>query len=223
MTDSVEKGDMEQDETHEASAAATGEEHDAEVAVEGEADVAVDMDVPEATEAEESESEEELDGLAEEVEDSLDAELVALREELESLNDRHLRLAAEFNNYRRRVEQERVESWSRAQADLVARFLDVLDDLQRVAELDLDNATVEAIMEGVDLVERKFARALEEAGVEIIDPEGEPFDPEVMEAMMRMPAESEEDDDVVAQVLQKGYALKGNLVRPARVSVFKHG
>lgn len=154
--------------------------------------------------------------------DEPDAEVAALREDFESLNDRHLRLAAEFNNYRRRVEQERLDSWARAQGDLVGRFLDVLDDLQRVAELDLSNATVEAIMEGVDLVERKFVRTLTDAGVEVLDPAGEPFDPERMEAMMRVPAESEEDDETVAQVFQKGYAMKGQLVRPARVSVFKH-
>ena len=165
---------------------------------------------------------EDLDDRADDVEGALDAELFALREEFESLNDRHLRLAAEFNNYRRRVEQERLDSWARAQADLVGRFLDVLDDLQRVAGLDLTNATVEAIMEGVDLVDRKFVRMLQDAGVETLDPEGEPFDPERMEALMRVTTEAEEDDETVAQVLQKGYALKGHLVRPARVSVFKH-
>lgn len=165
----------------------------------------------------------ELDELALEVEGSMDAELVALREEFEGLNDRHLRLAAEFNNYRRRVENERTEVWARAQADVVAKFLDVLDDLQRVAGLDLTNATVEAIMEGIDLVDRKFMRVLSDTGVEVLDPVGEAFSPETMEAMMRVPAETEEDDDTVDQVFQKGYALKGQLVRPARVSVRKHG
>lgn len=150
----------------------------------------------------------------------IDTELVALREEFESLNDRHLRLAAEFNNFRRRSEQERLSAWSRAQADIVAKFLDVLDDLHRVAELDLGNATVEGIMEGIDLVERKFVKKLEESDVEMIDPKGQPFDPEIMEAMMRVPAEDEEQDNTVAQVFQKGYALKGVLVRPARVSVY---
>ena len=145
-------------------------------------------------------------------------------DELERLTDRHLRLVAEFNNFRRRSEQERLGAWGRAQADVIAKFLDVLDDLNRVAQLDLSNATVEAIMEGVDLVERKFIRMLEDTGVEVIDPaEGEPFDPERMEAMMRVRAESEEQDDSVAQVVQKGYALKGTLVRPARVAVYKHG
>jgi molecular chaperone GrpE len=151
------------------------------------------------------------------------AELAKLKEDFDALNDRHLRLAAEFNNYRRRLEQERLDLWARAQADLLAKLLDVLDDLQRVADLDLESATVDGIMEGIDLVERKFARVLEDAGVEVVDPLGEVFDPEVMEAMMREPAESEEDEDRVARVLQRGYKLKGVLVRPARVSVHKHG
>jgi len=147
-------------------------------------------------------------------------ELKALREQFEGLNDRHLRLVAEFNNFKRRSEQERLGAWARAQAELTGRLVDVLDDLQRVAELDLTNATVEAIMEGIDLVERKFVRTLEDAGIEIIEPNGIPFNPEFMEAMMRVPAEAEEQVDQVAQVFQKGYMLKGNLIRPARVSVF---
>ena len=150
-------------------------------------------------------------------------ELLTLREEFGALNDRHLRLVAEFNNFRRRSEQERLSAWSRAQADLVGKFLDVLDDLHRVAELDLSNATVEAIMEGIDLVERKFVRTLEETGAEMIDPTDQPFDPERMEAMMRVPAESDQLVDTVAQVFQKGYSLKGILVRPARVSVYTQG
>ena len=150
-------------------------------------------------------------------------ELVALREEFDSLNDRHLRLVAEFNNFRRRSEQERRNVWSKAQADLVEKFLDVLDDLQRIAELDLSNATVDTIMEGVDLVERKFARTLEESGIEVIDPVGDEFDPERMEAMMRVPSDSQQQVGTVAQVLQKGYSLKDVLVRPARVSVFTQG
>jgi len=155
--------------------------------------------------------------------DSTRTELAALREEFEDLNDRHLRLVAEFNNFRRRSEQERLSAWARAQADLVGRLLDVLDDIQRVADLDLSNATVETIMEGIDLVERKFLRQLEEAGVETIDPDDEIFDPERMEAMMRVPTEDDDHVDRVAQVFQKGYALKGTLVRPARVSVYTRG
>ncbi len=146
-----------------------------------------------------------------------------LQRDYEDLNDRHLRLVAEFSNFRRRTEQERMSAWGRAQADVMTKFLDVLDDLHRVAQLDLGNASVEAIMEGVDLVERKFSRMLDDAGVEVIDPAGQRFDPQTMEAIMRMPAETAEQDETVGMVMQKGYALKGALMRPARVAVFKHG
>lgn len=144
-------------------------------------------------------------------------------EDFEDLKDRHLRLAAEFNNFKRRNEQERLESWSRAQADILGSFLDILDDLNRVAGVEVDTVTVEGVMEGINLVEKKFLGALQDSGAEIIDPLGDSFDPERMEAIMRVPAESAEEDDTVAQVFQKGCLLKGILVRPARVSVRKHG
>ena len=76
-------------------------------------------------------------------------------EDFEDLKDRHLRLAAEFNNFKRRNEQERLESWSRAQADILGSFLDILDDLNRVAGLEVDTVTVEGVMEGINLVEKK--------------------------------------------------------------------
>ena len=158
-----------------------------------------------------------------EAEAKLRSEGEHMESELSTLHDRHLRLAAEFDNYRKRAQAEMTESWVRAQADLVRRLLDPLDDIKRVSALDLESATVEAIMEGIDLVERKMERALAEAGLVEINPEGGPFDPNMMEAMMRVPAEAEADDDTVHQVFQKGYVLNGHLVRPARVSVYKHG
>ena len=144
-----------------------------------------------------------------------------LRAERDQARDRHLRLAADFDNYRKRTEDRLRQRWDRAQADLVSRMLDPLDDLLRVTALEPESASVEAIVEGVDLVERKFFRVLEEAGVEVVDPEGEEFDPNTMEAMMRVPAGSEEEDDMVERVFQRGYTFKGLLVRPARVSVYK--
>lgn len=158
------------------------------------------------------------------VDGALRQRLDELQSEFDTLNDRHLRLAAEFNNYRRRQEAERLESWGRAQAELVGRFLEVLDDLQRVSALEPseESVTVEAIVEGIDLVERKFLRTLEEAGAEIVAPEeGDPFDPETMEAMMRVDDETGERDDQVAELFARGYVFRDVLVRPARVSVYK--
>ncbi len=146
-----------------------------------------------------------------------------LQREIDHLNDRHLRLAAEFENYRKRVRAEKRATWARAQADLVRRLVESVDDLQRVALLDPRTASVQDIVEGVDLVERKLLRALADAGLEVLDPAGEDFDPNVMEAVMMAPASSEDEDDTVDMVLQRGYLLEGHLVRPARVSVRKHG
>jgi molecular chaperone GrpE (heat shock protein) len=81
--------------------------------------------------------------------------------EVQALRDRYLRLAAEFDNYRKRTERERAESWDRAQAQLVQRLLEPLDDLQRVAQFDGETADGRALLEGVRLVERKLLRVLE--------------------------------------------------------------
>jgi molecular chaperone GrpE len=112
-------------------------------------------------------------------------------------------------------------SWARAQAELAGKLLDGLDDLQRVSQYTSEDTSVEAIIEGVDLVERKLVRAMAEAGLEPFEPVGEPFDPNTMEAMMRVPTEEEGQDETVSEVFQKGYTFKDLLIRPARVSVFK--
>ncbi len=152
----------------------------------------------------------------------LPSDLEQMRNDLTALNDRHLRLIAEFTNYRRRAERELSEALTRGQADMLRSFVDGLDDLQRVGAWQAESTTVEALVEGVDLVERKFRQALEAAGVEMIDPVGEPFDPNFMEAMLGVPTEDPEEDQKVQDVFQKGYSFKGHLVRPARVTVFKH-
>jgi molecular chaperone GrpE len=142
--------------------------------------------------------------------------------EVDAQRDRYLRLAAEYDNYRKRTERERTESWVRAQSQLVERLLDPLDDLQRVAHFSAENTTVESLLEGVQLVERKLLRMLEGAGLEMVDPTGERFDPALHEALMTAPAEDREEDDVVGEVFQKGYQFKGVLLRPARVQVKKY-
>lgn len=151
------------------------------------------------------------------------AELEGLRTQLEALNDRYLRLAAEFDNYRKRMDRERGEAWTRAQADLAARLLESLDDLQRVAALEVGGASLDSVLEGIRLVERKLRGALEAAGLVAIEAvDGQPFDPSTMEALMTVPAERPDDDDVVADVFQKGYLFKETLIRPARVRVRKY-
>lgn len=155
-----------------------------------------------------------------EPEDTEGDEVAELREELDALSDRHLRLAAEFDNYRKRNQRERSSLATRLQADLVGSLLDVLDDLQRVAEGGED-VQADAVLEGVRLVERKFMSVLEGAGVTPVDAEGERFDPELMEALGMVPTDDPEKDGQVADVFQRGYRLRDMLVRPARVRVYQ--
>lgn len=149
-------------------------------------------------------------------------QLEDLRSELEAVNERHLRLAAEFDNYRKRINREREEVRRRAEAELVGRLLDAVDDLQRVSSYDAEDTTAEAVLEGIRLVEKKVRRVLESAGLEAIEAEGHYFNPDSMEGIMTVPADSPEEDDVVAEVFQTGYRYGGTLLRPARVQVKKY-
>ncbi len=140
--------------------------------------------------------------------------------ELEELNDRYLRLAAEFDNFRKRMIRERAETRERAQAELVRDMLEAVDDLSRVTALDHGEASVKDVLDGVELVERKLHAELERLGVERVGLEGEPFDPNNHEAVGTMPAAVPQQDGTVAMVHQPGYRFGSVLLRPARVHVY---
>jgi molecular chaperone GrpE len=142
-----------------------------------------------------------------------------LEEQLEESRDRQLRLAAEFDNYRKRVSRERVEQGDRAQASLVTRLLDVLDDLDRLSA-EGGAASPESIRQAVELVDRKLRKELESAGVERIDPVGHPYYPSQHEAVSAVPPPRPDLDHTVSATFQTGYRFKGALVRPARVQVY---
>jgi molecular chaperone GrpE len=148
-------------------------------------------------------------------------DLNELQTELNAARDRHLRLAAEFDNYRKRVAREQNDSVVRAQASLLQKLLEVLDDLERFTE-HLESAPKDSLLHGVELIEQKLRRALETSGLERIDAENALFDPNSMEAIMTVPAETPEEDDHVADVFQSGYRYQGVLLRPARVRVKKY-
>ena len=138
---------------------------------------------------------------------------------LDELRDRYLRLAAEFDNYRRRTTRERQEAGSRAQADLIKHLVDSLDDLARVTSVEASTTDVASVVHGVDLVEKKLMKALTSAGLEVLNPVDQSFDPARHEAVRTEPALSPEDDHLVARVYQPGYLFNGQLLRPARVVV----
>jgi molecular chaperone GrpE len=139
--------------------------------------------------------------------------------QLEEQRDKYLRLAAEYDNYRKRMARERAEAGVRAQAELVRQLIDGLDDLARFAHLDPTATDTTTVVQGVELVEKKLLKALTSAGLEVINPVDQPFDPALHEAVGTEPALSPEDDHMVARVYQQGYRFNGQLLRPARVVV----
>ena len=139
--------------------------------------------------------------------------------QLADQRDRYLRLAAEYDNYRKRAMRERQEAATRGQGELVRSLVDALDDLARFAHVDPAVTDSKTIVEGVQMVERKLLKTLTGLGLEIINPVDQTFDPAAMEAVATEPALSPEDDHVVARVYQQGYRFNGQLLRPARVVV----
>ncbi|HWA40671.1 MAG TPA: nucleotide exchange factor GrpE [Gemmatimonadales bacterium] len=140
--------------------------------------------------------------------------------ERDELKDRHLRLAAEYDNFRKRSQRERAEWAERAQAELLGKLLEVLDDLDRVVENGGKSASVDDLHQAVTLVDRKLWKELEKFGLEVLEPVGVPFDPSVHEAISQVAAPSAEQAHQVAATFQAGYRYKGILLRPARVQVY---
>ena len=146
-------------------------------------------------------------------------ETSGVQRELDDQRDRYLRLAAEYDNFRKRTARERQEAHWRGQADMLKGMLEALDDLGRFAHVDPAATDAKTIVEGAEMVERKLQKTLAGHGMEIIDPIGHPFDPALHEAVMTEAASSKDDDHVVARVFQVGYLFNGQLLRPARVVV----
>jgi molecular chaperone GrpE len=142
-----------------------------------------------------------------------------IERELSDQRDKLLRLAAEYDNYRKRSAKERLEAGSRGQAELVSKLTDALDDLSRFAHIDPATTDSQTLHKGIELVEQKMLKVLGNAGLEIINPLDQTFDPTLHEAVATEPALSPEDDHTVGKVFQPGYRFNGQLLRPARVVV----
>jgi molecular chaperone GrpE len=162
------------------------------------------------------------DGAATTEESAIDDKISELQRELTLEKDKYLRLAAEFDNYRKRIMKERVEAEARGQGELIRQLLDPLDDIARFAHVDPAVTDSVTLVEGVAMVERKLEKSFRAAGLEIVNPQGEKFDPNVHEAVSAQPTNSPEEDHLIAQVYQVGYTFKGQLLRPARVVVLQY-
>jgi len=157
--------------------------------------------------------------------ETLRDEVEALRQERDELNDKLLRKAAELENFRKRMAEEKQRRHAAGKLEAVRPILEVLDDFERsldaASDLDAENdpeAAYESLKSGVEMVHRKFVDTLDGLDVQPIEAEGKPFDETYHEAMMRQPAEDVEPGTVVHEI-RKGYVMGDRIIRHSRVVV----
>jgi len=143
------------------------------------------------------------------------------QDELQESREQLLRVQAEMQNVRRRAERDVANAHKFALEKFVAELLPVVDNLERgLAAVSADDDSVKAVREGLELTLKSFVDALAKFGVAAVNPVGEPFDPELSQAMAQVPNPDQEPNTVM-EVFQKGYTLSGRLIRPAMVVVSK--
>lgn len=148
-------------------------------------------------------------------------EVAALKKQVEELNDRYLRLLAEFDNFKKRNAKERLELFKTAGQDVIQSLLPVLDDFERALKQMEQAKDIEAVKEGVVLIHDKFKNILEQKGLKGMDSVGQDFNVEHHEAVTELPAPSEEMKGKVLDEIERGYTLNDKIIRFAKVVVGK--
>lgn len=151
--------------------------------------------------------------------DKAKAEIETLKAQVAESKDRYVRLMAEFDNFRRRTAKEQLDLIDTANAKLLEKLSEVLDNFERAAHPDNNKQKdYDAFAKGIQMIHDQFAKILKDAGLEQLDPVGEPFDPNYHEALMRQASDKIPESHVI-QVFQKGYKLKNKLLKTAKVIV----
>lgn len=140
-----------------------------------------------------------------------------LKADLEKEKDKFLRLFAEFENYKRRTSKERVEMFKTASQDVIVSMLPVLDDFDRAIN-EINKAKDKELLKGVELISNKFKETLRSKGLEQMTvKEGDPFDPDIHEAITQIPAPKEKLKGKVVDVVERGYKLGDRIIRYPKV------
>ena len=145
-----------------------------------------------------------------------DVELQKVKEELESKNDLLLRTAAEFDNYKKRTDRERAGIAEFAKANVIKELLPILDNIDRAA--GLEDKTSPDYIKGIELIVKQFEGLAEKLGIKEVAQVGDGFDPNCHEAVMHIEDETL-GENVIAEVLQKGFKIGDTVIRPAMVKV----
>ena len=151
---------------------------------------------------------------------ALKEEIEKLKKNINDLNDKHLRTVAEFDNYKKRKDKEMVALIERANEQLCFSLLPVIDDFERSLNSDTKRKSYKSLKQGIDLIFQKLLIILKQQGVEQIEAEGKPFDPQLHEAILQVEENAKPPNIVVTEVL-KGYRFKDKILRYAQVVVNK--
>jgi molecular chaperone GrpE len=163
-------------------------------------------------------AETEKEPVAEEAKAEISAE-EKLQHELAELNDKYLRLFAEFDNFKRRTQKERVELLQTAGKDVVVSLLPILDDFERALKATENTTEVAPVREGILLVQTKLKSVLNQKGLKEIESINTEFNTDLHEAITQIPSPTEEQKGKVIDELEKGYTLNDKVVRFAKVVV----
>ena len=149
----------------------------------------------------------------------LEAKITSLEEKAAKDRDDYVRLMAEFDNYRRRTSQEKLEIVSMASSETIKGLLPVLDDCERALKVLLESNDSNAAKEGTELIYNKPMSYLKSKGLAVIEAMGEAFDTDLHEAVAQFPVQEEDKKGKVFDVVQTGYTLNGKVIRYAKVVV----
>ena len=151
-------------------------------------------------------------------EELLQEKIEKLEEEVKASEDKYLRLYAEFENFKRRKNQEIETNNIYKSQKVITEILPSLDNLERALQVDSDNEEVKALRKGVEMVYEGMLNVLKTEGVEVVETENVQFDPNIHHAVMQG-EESDKESGVILDTFQKGYKLKDRVIRPAMVKV----
>ncbi|NQT47302.1 MAG: nucleotide exchange factor GrpE [Candidatus Omnitrophica bacterium] len=146
--------------------------------------------------------------------------LLKEKERADQYYDKWLRLQAEFENTKKRLDRERIEAIKYASTDIIAKILPIIDDFDRAVEAVKATKDIDSLLKGVQIIRAEIDKILKQDGVERVESIGQPFDPHVHEAMMMVETDDHPEGTVIEE-LQPGYKLNGRLLRPAKVKVSK--
>lgn len=156
---------------------------------------------------------------AETQESDKDAIITEQKIRIAEMNDKFLRMYAEFENYRKRTSKERLDLIKTASADVITSMLPVLDDFERAINAFPDDENIKSLKDGLVLIYEKYKAVLTKLGLEEIKAMGEEFNTDIHEAIANVPAQTEEQKGKIIDVTEKGYYLNGVVIRFAKVVV----